>query len=156
MVCQDVDCIIQGNLSTVKAALLSSGIFQISGSGVALAAGAIFIDYIRPDGQKTPVELLRAGEFGPTKLSSSNTIVKNGIRFLNPTEFLRSKVKAWYNRGASRDRYDIVWMLKNMSDELDLERVNPDGELDDLAEIDREVAELWSELQGEQDPEVVD
>ena len=43
-----------------------------------------------------------------------------------------------------------------MSDDLDLERINPDGELDDLAEIDREVAELWSELQGEQDPEAAD
>jgi hypothetical protein len=90
-------------------------------------------------------------------LNDQNTIVTDkGIRCLSPTEFTRTKVKAWQARRAPRDVEDVVHMLRYFHG-LDFNRINPQESMDELAEEDPRVAEKWAEMmQGEEDDNSVD
>lgn len=73
------------------------------------------------------------------------------MRVLSPTEFVRTKVKAWAqgrsHRRSRPDRHhrDILWMLQNERG-FEMERLNPDEGMQDLAQVDEEVAVIWSDI----------
>ena len=103
---------------------------------------------------KIRIELLRAGEFGPVHLTDDNTIeIPPGIPALTPTEFMRAKVKAWTARRALRDANDVFWVMQKYGEVLDVDRINPQGGLDEMAgEVDG-IKEKWEELKALADEE---
>jgi hypothetical protein len=111
-----------------------------------LAAGARRVLYRLDDDKKLKIELLAAGEFGPVGLNESNTQVLDGLTVLSPTEFVRAKVKAWQSRGSARDVSDILSVMESVEG-LGIERINPGGGLDELAEENEEAARLWTRIQ---------
>jgi len=105
--------------------------------------------------EKIKVELLTAGEFGPRFITDDKTVfapVSNNantstkLRFLSPSEFVRTKIKAWTNRQSQGDAADVIWFLQTFGDQLEVDRVNPDGGMDNLADADKAVEALWSKL----------
>ena len=65
---------------------------------------------------------------------------------LSPTEFVRVTVKAWQSRRSAQDVNDILGIMESVEG-LGIERINPGGGLDELAEEDEEVARLWTRIQ---------
>ena len=140
---KDVDCIVEGGFRLVSQTLSAHPAFEVP-KGLASDILTVFFrsSIMARRGTKVKVELLKAGVFGPVKLTSSTTMVVNGIPFLTPSEFVRAKVKAWTARGYNRDKMDVLWILRT-ADWLDPKRINPDGGLDDMAEEHPDVAALW-------------
>lgn len=112
-----------------------------------LAAGARRVLYRLDESRKLKIELLAAGEFGPVRLNESNTQVVDHVTVLSPTEFVRAKVKAWLSRRSAQDVEDIIGVMESVEG-LQIERINPDNGLDDLAEENADVARLWARIQG--------
>lgn len=69
----------------------------------------------------------------------------NGIVFLSPTEYVRTKVKAWTSRKYGRDVWDVLWVLRNFED-LDIDRINPDDGLDEMAEEHSDIRQVWFDI----------
>jgi hypothetical protein len=115
-----------------------------------LVTSAKAFNYRTKGGEIVPVELFQAGEFGPVKLSEDNTFYIGDLRFLTPTEFVRAKVKAWQFRRSNNDARDIAWVLKNVTG-IQVNRINPDCGLDDLASTDSDVMSVWESLSEEQE-----
>ena len=113
-----------------------------------LAAGARRLLYRLDEHRKIKIELLAAGEFGPVRLTDTNTQILEHLTVLSPTEFVRAKVKAWTSRRSAQDVEDIIGVM-GVAEGLLPDRINPDGGMDDLADEDENVARLWASLQEE-------
>ena len=95
------------------------------------------------------VELLKSGEFGPRDVSPAGgkTVqiqvgTKGKVPFLNATEYVRSKVKAWSARGEDKDLVDVHTALKDYEHEMNPERISADGDLEQMIETEESDREL--------------
>ncbi|KZT31917.1 hypothetical protein SISSUDRAFT_1123654 [Sistotremastrum suecicum HHB10207 ss-3] len=140
---QDIDCIVQSPFKKVVRAFTSSSENFTVPSG--LASDVLRVTFRSNSGIDVKVELLQAGMFGPVRLTPSNTMSINGIVFLSPTEYVRTKVKAWTSRKYGRDVWDVLWVLRNFED-LDIDRINPEDGLDEMAEEHSDIRQVWFDI----------
>ncbi|KZT37134.1 hypothetical protein SISSUDRAFT_1120489 [Sistotremastrum suecicum HHB10207 ss-3] len=140
---QDIDCIVEGGFrSVIKALSIQKETFTLLPGLTSDVLVALFKSHT---GIEVKIELLQSGVFGPIRLTRSNTMTIKGVPFLSPTEYVRTKVKAWVSRRYGRDMWDVLWMLRN-TDGLDVDRINPAGGLDDMAKEYRDIRTLWAAM----------
>jgi hypothetical protein len=93
------------------------------------------------------VEILICGNFGPQDITPGGGNIEEvkvgskDLPFLNASEFIRAKVKAWIARGSTKDFADIYQAMVQYESGLKFDRISANGDLEEMIE----------QLEGEHD-----
>jgi len=124
---EELFCIVEGSGTThpfrrVRQAL--SGNEVVTATHVAWS-NRLYVTYHEPI-PAIEFEVLPAGEGGPRRLDASKVMDLHGVPFLNVTEFLRAKIKAWISRGSQEDAEHVIFVLARFWAQVDINRIQED------------------------------
>ncbi|KAF8588205.1 hypothetical protein K439DRAFT_1613776 [Ramaria rubella] len=122
---EELYCIVEGSGTThpfrrVRQALAGNEVITATLVGW---SNRLYITYHEP----TPVikfEVLPAGEEGPRHLNASRVMLMHNVPFLNVTEFLRAKMKAWIR--SQEDATQVIFVLTQFWAQVDINRIQED------------------------------
>ncbi|KZS97318.1 hypothetical protein SISNIDRAFT_529784 [Sistotremastrum niveocremeum HHB9708] len=94
------------------------------------------------------IEILPAGEEGPRRLDSNTVTPIRGVPFLNITEFIRAKLRAWTTRGLEQDAHDLLFMLTRYWTQVDINRI-PDADMERFVSQHEEATTAWDAIKAQ-------
>ncbi|KAF8516794.1 hypothetical protein JB92DRAFT_2909217 [Gautieria morchelliformis] len=133
---EELFCIVEGSGSThpfrrVRQALAGNETLTATLIGW---SNRLYVTYHEPI-PAIQLEVLPAGEEGPRRLDASRVMLMHSVPFLNVTEFLRAKMKAWISRGSQDDAEHVIFILTRFWGQVDINRIQED-------DMDRFVAQF--------------
>jgi len=124
---EELFCIVEGSGSThpfrrVRQALAGNDVLTATLIGW---SNRLYVKYHEPI-PAIEFEVLPAGEEGPRRLDASRVMQLHHVPFLNVTEFVRAKMKAWVSRGSHVDAEHVIFVLTRFWAQVDINRVQED------------------------------
>jgi len=124
---EELFCIVEGAGSThpfrrVRQALAGNEVLTATLVGW---TNRLYVTYHQPI-PAIQFEVLPAGEEGPRRLDASRVMLLHSVPFLNITEFLRAKLKAWISRRSQEDAEHVTFVLMRFWTQVDINRIQED------------------------------
>ncbi|KIJ29285.1 hypothetical protein M422DRAFT_188713 [Sphaerobolus stellatus SS14] len=124
---EELYCIVEGSPNThpfrrVRQALAGNEVLTATLVGW---SNRLYIKYHEPI-PAIEFEVLPAGEEGPRRLDASRVMQVHNVPFLNVTEFVRAKMKAWVSRRSQEDAEHVIFVMARFWAQVDINRIQED------------------------------
>ncbi|KAF8520935.1 hypothetical protein BU17DRAFT_46142 [Hysterangium stoloniferum] len=141
---EELFCIVEGAGSThpfrrVRQALAGNEVLTATLVGW---SNRLYVTYHQPI-PAIQFEVLPAGEEGPRRLDALRVILLQSVPFLNITEFLRAKLKAWISRRSQEDAEHVIFVLTRFWTQVDINRIQED-DMDRFVARNPAAAPAWA------------